>query len=101
MKCLVAIIFVAFLLTISSTQLLWVFFYYSNKKSGTFSEAKICLKFIHHENDQRKLSNATQQLARRAEVVLENVWFVWKGILFQTWKCFAKQKGLNLFSKGF
>ena len=67
MKYLVAIFFVAFLLTISSTQLLWVFFYYSNKKSGTFSEAKICLKFIHHENDQRKLSNATQQIARRAE----------------------------------
>ena len=73
MKYLVAIFFVAFLLTISSTQLLWVFFYYSNKKSGTFSEAKICLKFIHHENDQRKLSNATQQLARRAEVVQEKV----------------------------
>ena len=44
-------------------------FYYSNKKSGTFSEAKICLKFIHHENDQRKLSNATQQIARRAEKI--------------------------------
>ena len=43
-------------------------FDYSNKKSGTFSEVKICLKNIHHENDQRKLSNATQQLARRAEV---------------------------------
>ena len=73
MKYLVAIFFVAFLLTISSTQLLWVFFYYSNKKSGTFSEAKIGMSEIYTPWKWSKKAFKCNSTISKTEVVQERI----------------------------